>query len=95
MINQFMKENLIAIQSIINNLSRPFDSHEFIRAFSSEFQTSYVLFLTQYNVDPFQKVNIQIARFLSENQTILNISAQGKVLSPNIFGNNTENEQWI
>ncbi len=95
MVNQFMKENIIAIQTIINKLPRPFDSHEFIRAFSSEFQTEYVRFLSQYDKEPFIKVNAQIALFLTNNQVPLNISAKGKISSPNIFGNNTENEQWI
>lgn len=95
MINQFMNENLIAIQTIINKLPRPFDSHEFIRAFSSKFQTEYVSFLSQYDKEPFIKVNAQIALFLTKNQLTLDISAKGKILSPNIFGNNTENEQWI
>lgn len=95
MVNQFMQENLTTVQTIINKLKRPFDSHEFIRVFMSEFQIEYVRFLNQYNVNPFLKVNAQIAKFLSENQEVLNITAQGKTSSPNIFGNNTESEKWI
>jgi hypothetical protein len=93
-VNQFMSENRQAVQRIINGLPRPFDSHAFIRVFSREFQSDYVRLLSQYATDPFEKVHGQIGRFLAENQSVLGITAQRKVLSINIFGENSENEQW-
>jgi len=95
LVKQFMLANLPAIQTIISVLPRPFDTHTFIRALSREFQTDYVCLLSQYSNDPFQTVNGQIGRFLSDKQEELSIVSQGKVLSANIFGENTENEQWI
>lgn len=94
-VNQFMSENRQTIQRIINGLPRPFDSHAFIRAFSREYQVDYVQLLNQYNEEPFIKIHGQIARFLSDNQNVLGITAQGKVSSANIFGEVSENEQWV
>lgn len=94
-VKQFMSENGQAIQRIINGLPRPFDSHDFIRAFSREFQVDYVRLLSQYTEDPFIKVHGQIGRFLADNQNTLNILSQGKVYSKNIFGEESENEQWL
>jgi hypothetical protein len=94
-VNQFMLANLPAIQTIINVLPRPFDTHTFIRVLSREFQTDYVRLLSQYSNAPFQTVHGQIGRFLSDNQEELGIISQGKVFSTNIFGENSENEQWI
>jgi|ADurb_Total_1013_FD_contig_31_1561053_length_586_multi_7_in_0_out_0_1 hypothetical protein len=94
-VNQFMSANLVAIQRIISQMSRPFDSHAFIQKFSREFQAEYVQLLTAYEDEPFFKVHGQIGKFLSENQIILGIRQNGKVLSQNIFGEQSENEQWL
>lgn len=89
-----MLTNLIPIKKIINQIQRPFDSHTFIQNFSKEFQKEYVELLTVYEEEPFIKVHSQIGKFLSENQEELSIKSNGKVLSANIFGEETENEQW-
>ena len=94
-VNQFMSANFIAIQRIISQMPRPFDSHVFIQEFSREFQADYVQLLTNYEEEPFIKVHGQIGKFLSENQTKLGIRQNGKVLSQNIFGEQSENEQWL
>ena len=94
-VNQFMLANITAIQRIISQLPRPFDSHAFIQKFSKEFQAEYVQLLTAYNDEPFLKIHGQIGKFLSENQTTLGIRQNGKVLSQNIFGEQSENEQWL
>ena len=93
-VHQFMLTNLIPIKKIINQIPRPFDSHTFIQLFSKEFQKEYVQLLTAYDEEPFIKVHSQIGKFLSENQTELGIQSNGKVLSANIFGEQSENEQW-
>ena len=92
---QFMSANLISIKEIINQIPRPFDSHTFIQLFSKEFQQEYVQLLTAYETEPFVKVHAQIGKFLSENQLELSIKSNGKVLSANIFGEQSENEQWL
>lgn len=93
-VNQFMSANIVAIQSIISQMPRPFDSHAFIQKLSREFEAQYVLLLTDYEEEPFIKVHGQIGKFLSDNQERLGIRKNGKVLSQNIFGEQTENEQW-
>lgn len=90
-----MSFNLIPIKEIINQIPRPFDSHTFIQIFSREFQKEYVQLLTAYEEEPFIKVHNQIGKFLSENQIELNIKSNGKILSVNIFGEQSQNEQWI
>lgn len=93
-VNEFMWTKMSEIKEIINGLSRPFDSHAFIREFSRKFQRDYVRLLSQYEPEPFKTVHQQIARFLLENQEELGITGQGKISSPNIFGIETVNEQW-
>ncbi|MDY0143524.1 MAG: hypothetical protein RBR97_16690 [Bacteroidales bacterium] len=94
-VNQFMSANLVAIQRIIGQLQRPFDSHAFIQKLSREFQVEYVQLLSAYTDEPFIKVHGQIGKFLSENQTTLGIRQNNKVLSKNIFGEQSENEEWV
>jgi hypothetical protein len=89
-----MLTNLNPIKKIVNQMPRPFDSHNFIQIFSKEFQKEYVQLLTAYEEEPFIKVHRQIGKFLSEKQEELSISSNGKVLSANIFGEESENEQW-
>jgi len=93
-VHQFMLNKTTPIKEIINHLQRPFDSHDFIQVFSKEFQKEYIQLLTAYEEEPFIKVHSQIGKFLSENQEELGIKSNGKVLSANIFGEHTENEQW-
>jgi hypothetical protein len=91
-----MDVNIVGIRKIINTLQRPFDSHEFIRKFAKMYEREYVEFLYEYlNSTPFMTVHLQIAKFLSGHQTELNIRRNGKVSTPNVFGENTDNEQWI
>jgi hypothetical protein len=93
-VNKFMSANIPAIQAIIGQLERPFDSHAFIQKFSREFQAEYVQLLTAYAEEPFFKVHGQIGKFLSENQATLGIRKRGKVLSRNIFGEQSENQNF-
>ena len=91
----FMSEHIADIQEIIGHLERPFDSHMFIQKFAKRFQTDYVQLLTAYDQDPFFEVHKQIGKFLSLNQTQLGIKSNGQKESPNIFGEQSKNEEWI
>jgi hypothetical protein len=51
--------------------------------------------LSIYEEEPFIKVHRQIGKFLSENQAKLGVRQNGKILSQNIFGEQSENEQWL
>lgn len=93
-VQKFMSDKKMSIKLLIDRLPKPFDSHSFIQKFSKEFQKEYVQLLTEYEEEPFIKVHSQIGKFLSENQTELCIQSNGKVLSANIFGELTENEEW-
>ncbi|MFA7450511.1 MAG: hypothetical protein WCY79_03015 [Bacteroidales bacterium] len=90
-----MREQLVAIREIINDMSDTFDSHDFIKKFSKRFELDYVdLLATANSIEPFQTVNKQIGRFLSDNQTMLRIECMGKINSENVFGNKTKCEKW-
>ena len=94
---QFMKSNLSMIKDkIIRSIdAEKFDSHEFIRKFTKEFEIEYVEFLGEYKTEPFRNVHSQIGKFLVDNQELLNIKAEGVIHSPNIFGIESLNELWI
>ncbi len=94
-VKNFMSENIAAIQEIINELPRPFDSHAFIRKFANRFQVEYVNLLHEHRATPFIVVHGQIALFLSDNQAALGITKNGKVRSENVFGLVNDNEQWV
>lgn len=94
-VNQFMSANIPAIQEIIGQLERPFDSHTFIKRFVGKFQADYVSLLSRYTNEPFKTVHQQIGKFLSKNQAPLGIRSNGRVSSENIFGEPNENEEWL
>ncbi len=96
-LNQFMTANLETLRDdIIENIpSKTFDSHEFIRHFAKKFETEYVDFLSIYKNEPFRNVHAQIGKFLSKHQDLLKIKDDGIIQSPNIFGTESENENWI
>ena len=75
--------------------SKTFDSHEFIRHFAKKFEIEYVEFLSTYKNEPFRNVHAQIGKFLSEHQDLLKIKDDGIIQSPNIFGIDSQNENWI
>lgn len=96
-IANFMNKNISIIKNeIIAGIQKEeFDSHEFIRSFSHKFETDYVKYLYEQEVEPFRIIHAQIARFLSENQESLKIRDAGKINSLNIFGIVSPNEKWI
>lgn len=96
-LNQFMTANLAILRdNIIKNIpTKIFDSHEFIRHFAKKFEIEYVEFLSTYKKEPFRNVHAQIGKFLSEHQDFLKIKDDGITQSPNIFGTESQNENWI
>ena len=95
-IEEFMKMNIVTINDIINGkLENEFNSHEFIQKFSKEFEKQYIEFLYQYcKRGAFQAVHSQIAIFLSEYSTKLNIEKTQPVESINIFGDKDKIQGW-
>ena len=93
-VNQFMSDHISDIREIINQMEKPFDSHDFIKKFSKKFQVEYVELLSQYSQDPFENVHKQIGKFLSEKDKLLGIQSAGREPSDNIFGEKSDNEIW-
>ena len=93
-INTIIPEHIEIFRSIISHLPQTFDTHCFIKRFMKEFQIEYVRLLIQYDQDPFEKVHNQIGRILLNKKTSLSIRPNGKEKSDNIFGIQTENENW-
>lgn len=94
-IKNFMTENLPSIQSIIDDLDDSFNSYEFIQKFTRRFEVDYVRMLSLYDENPFRKVNAQIAKFLSNNESRLNIAKQNNKASYiNVLGEETKCEMW-
>jgi len=96
-IKTFMTKELDAIKVLIAHKlpEEKFDSHEFIRKFSEKFELQYVVFLSKYKRKPYKYVHQQIGKTLLKHSQYLNIKNNGKIKSKNIFGNETENEEWI
>lgn len=81
-LNQFLNDNLVVINEIIKNIhSEQFDSHKFIGHFAKRFERDYVVFLCNFEEEPFRKVYAQIAKFLAENQVKLKIKDDGRIYS--------------
>ncbi len=95
-INDFMQQNISHLRNdIISELESEFNSHDFIKKFVKRFERDYVVFLNNYNdSDAFRTVNSQIAKFLADNDTRLNIQKTQKVKSENIFGEIDEIQGW-
>lgn len=94
-VKDIMLANFEIVEKVIDDLPKTFDSHDFIRRFSKEIEVDYVYLLASSGTtEPFQKVNMQIGKFLSNNHAVLGIISRGKVFSENVFGNNTECEGW-
>lgn len=77
----------------IEALPQTFDSHAFIRQVMTIAPQEYVKELSRYvdQSDPITAAHAQIARWLL---TFTNIRPTGKVVSTNVRGQDTANEQW-
>ena len=83
-------------EEVLRHLPDEFDSHAFIFKYIDLHENDYIEELSQNNGRDkvFRKVNAEIGRFLSINQKDLHIEKTNKLSSPNIKGNNTENQCW-
>ena len=95
-IKDFMQTNINHLRNdIISELESKFNSHDFIKKFAKRFEGDYILFLNNYSgSDAFRTVNSQIAKFLADNETRLNIHKTQKVKSENVFGEIDEIQGW-
>lgn len=95
-VNNFMTDKIDSVKKVISNLPVEFDSHQFIEKFSKEIEAEYIYLLKDVSEEnQFQKVNMQVGRFLSNNNKELGIKSKGKTKSKNVFGNSTGCELWI
>ena len=96
-VENFINENLDAVKALIEKEipNQKFDSHEFIRCFAKKFEVDYVKLLASYKDQPFKNVHLQIGNFLSKQAKDLKLQKNGKVISSNVFGHETESEEWI
>ena len=84
-------------QRIIHRLGEEFDSHDFINVYMTLYERDYVHLLAEKidNDHIFRSVNSAIGKFLTDNQKELRISKNERKKSPNVRGNETENQCWI
>jgi len=90
----FMKQHMKQVAEIIAELSSTFNAHEFIQKFEKRFQVEYAAYLNSYTVNPPMKVNNQIARFLSANETAFKITKTRRVTSLNANGKKSSVQEW-
>ncbi len=95
----FLSSHMEDLQQIITELDDEFGSHDFLERFARRFETEYITFLSEHRKPvgqrgSFKEVHGQIARFLSKNQTALNIEKIDRQETKNVFGNATDNQMW-
>lgn len=91
---EFLNTQTNAMRALLVGLPANFDSHQFIERFCTAFQSDYDRLLDRFTINRHRKVNAQIALWLLRNRDLLNLNKNGKVISQNILGNFTPNEQW-
>jgi hypothetical protein len=85
---------------IIDNLevdkNGEFSSHDFIKRFSKEFQKKYIELLYEYKDSghAFKSLHGQIAKHLSENNSLFKIEKADRKGSEDIFGDIVEVQWW-
>lgn len=89
-----MKTHINEVKQIISGLNSTFNAHEFIREFESRFKQDYDFYLNSYTGNKPMKVNNQISRFLSANETALSITKTRRVLSYNANGRISSVQEW-
>jgi hypothetical protein len=95
-IYEFLEQNLNLLSNeIIPLLESDFSSHDFLKKFAKRFEGDYINFLHNYGgTGAFKTVHGQIAKFLADNETKLNIHKKQKVRSENVFGEMDEIQGW-
>lgn len=90
----FMKEHMKQVDEIIKEFGSTFNAHEFIGKFEKKYKDEYTDYLNSYTVNPPMKVNNQIARFLSINETAFKIKKTRRVASLNANGKKSGVQEW-
>lgn len=92
----FTNEMLSKAKEVINNLNESFDSHEFIQKFIAMYEKEYVELLYGYKdkTNIFQSFHSQIGFSLGNLCENLGIEKDGRGLSSNIKGNESDNQKW-
>lgn len=90
----FMKGHMKQIAEIIAEFGLTFNAHEFIEKFKIRFINEYTDYLNSYTGNPPMKVNNQIARFLSANETAFKITKTRRVMSLNANGKKSSVQEW-
>lgn len=90
----FMKGHMKQVAEIIAEFGPSFNAHEFIGKFKIRFIDEYTDYLNSYTVNPPMKVNNQIARFLSANETAFKITKTRRVQSLNANGKKSGVQEW-
>ncbi len=90
-----MDKNIPEIRLIISELNTVFNSHDFLKKFAKRFERDYINFLNDhFGNEAFRNIHSQIAKYLSENSTTLQIHKKQRVKSENIFGETDEIQEW-
>lgn len=91
---RFMNLHIKEVIQIKNDMNDIFNAHEFIEKFKNKFQEDYSFYLNSYAGNKPMKVNNQIARFLSTNESTLKIIKTRRVISFNANGNKSTVQEW-
>jgi hypothetical protein len=95
-INEFLKQHQNEISEIISKLGKEFSSHHLIEKLSQQFESEYIAMLSKYkqNGKAFQKVNAQIAKYLSKNMKAFSVEKDHKGKSKTVFGTFDRIQWW-
>jgi hypothetical protein len=88
-----MKLELQKVKNVVDKMGEEFDSHNFITRYLNEYEKEYIQILADSEV--FRTANAQIGRFLSDHSVELGIEKVERVVSSNIKGNESENQNWV
>ena len=83
------------VTRITNEMNVVFNAHEFIEKFQISFNEDYNHYLNSYTGNKPMKVNNQIARFLSANESVFKIEKTRRVISNNANGKKSSVQEWI
>ncbi len=95
-IHQFLGQNTELLRNeIISELESDFTTLDFIKKFARKFEGEYInhLYRNRGN-DAFNKVHSQIAKYLAENEPLLDIRRKRKVKNTDVFGVMDEIQVW-
>lgn len=97
-INDFLKQHQYEIANIISNLKKDveFSSHDFIEKFAQQYEADYINMLVNYQKkgNAFQTVHSMIAKYLSQNMSVLLIVKSKRKGSENVFGSIDYIQWW-